>query len=88
MKMWSLKNYWIYVEKMGVEIMKQICATCKHFELRGNAYFQIEHCMLHDTYQKHRNEPLQVCDDWTQSKYAGVKKVIAILNRGMRLKND
>ena len=65
---------------------EKICYTCKHFELEGDPYFQIEHCMLHEIYQKHRNEPLQVCDDWTQSKYAGVKKAIMILKKGMRLK--
>ena len=54
---------------------EKICYTCKHFELEGDPYFQIEHCMLHEIYQKHRNEPLQVCDDWTQSKYAGVDYV-------------
>ena len=57
------------------------CYTCKHFEFEGDAYFSIEHCKLHDKYQKNRDECLKVCDDWTKSEFSGVKKVVAILKR-------
>lgn len=55
------------------------CYTCIYFEFQGDCYHSVEHCKLHNISQKHPLEHLDVCDDWTKSRYAGLKKVVAIL---------
>lgn len=58
------------------------CYTCVFFEFEGNDYHSVEHCKLHNIYQEHRNDSLEVCDDWCKSRWAGIKKVVAVL-RGL-----
>ena len=58
------------------------CYTCTFFEFEGDGYYQIEHCKLHNIRQKSVNDSLEVCDDWCKSKWAGIKKVVAVL-RGL-----
>ena len=55
------------------------CYTCIYFEFQGDFYHSVEHCKLHKISQKSPYEHLEVCDDWTKSRFDGVKKVIAIL---------
>ena len=58
------------------------CYTCRYFEFGGDTYHSVGHCKLHDISQKHVGDSLQVCDDWTKSRYSGIRKVVAVL-RGL-----
>ena len=58
---------------------EKCCHVCVFFELQGDIYHTEEYCKLHDIRQKSATEHLRVCDDWTKSRYDGLKKVVAIL---------
>lgn len=55
------------------------CCICHYYEIRQDEYYTWGHCKLHNINTS--DEPLEVCDDYTKSEWAGFKKVIAILNK-------
>ena len=55
------------------------CCICHYYEIKQDYYYTWGHCKLHNINTS--DEHLEVCDDYTKSRWAGFKKVIAILNK-------
>lgn len=58
---------------------KKKCCICHYYEIKQDYYYTWGHCKLHNINTS--DEPLEVCDDYTKSRWTGFKKVIAILNK-------